>query len=77
MKIKKIVNKYFLYCFISSLIIPNSVNAYAGPGVAIGIILIIFTVIIAFFSSLIIKFYKISKRLYKKLFNLKKKNKIK
>ena len=40
--------------FLFILFIPPA-HAYAGPGVAIGAILVALTVIVAFFGSLIIK----------------------
>ncbi len=44
--------------FLFILLIPPA-HAYAGPGVAIGAILVALTVIVAFFGSLIIKIFNL------------------
>lgn len=52
------------------------VYAYAGPGVAIGAIIVAITVLIAFFSSLIIRLFNFLKSTFKYLIKkfLPKKN---
>ena len=62
--------KHSILYFLISLLFPPFAHAYAGPSVAIGVIIIAFTVILAFFSSLIIKIFKAFKYILKKLFNL-------
>tara|TARA_B100000242_G_C43054878_1_gene493434 strand:+ start:3347 stop:3565 length:219 start_codon:yes stop_codon:yes gene_type:complete len=44
--------------FILTILIPPA-HAYAGPGVAIGAIVVALTVLFAFFSSLIIKIFNL------------------
>ena len=64
-----------LSLFVIGLLIPFPAHAYAGPGSAIGILIIILTVILAFFSSVIIKFFNLIKMIFKKVnLRLKKKN---
>ena len=60
------------YCFS----IP--VQAYAGPGVAIGAIIVFLTILLTFFTSLFIKSFKLIKNLFKSLkVKITKKKKIK
>ncbi len=73
---------FLILLFISSLIFPNAVFAYAGPGVAIGAIIVFFSVIFIFFLSVfvhirnfLIKVFKFIINKIKKLFNKKNKNK--
>ena len=54
------------FLFILGFLIPLPAYAYAGPGSAIGILIIILTVIIAFFSSVFIKLFNFFKMLFKK-----------
>ena len=77
--IKNSFFKHSILLFIFSLIFPPFAHAYAGPSVAIGIIIVAFTVIIAFFSSLFIKIFRACKYLFKFIFDLilKGKNKLK
>ena len=66
----------FLLTIFSTFISPAF--AYGGPGAAIGAIIVLITIILAFFSSLIIKIFKILKVLFSKLnvhFKSKKKKK--
>lgn len=75
----KIKYKLFLFGFLFS-IISNPVHAYAGPGVAIGAVIVFLTVIFAFFASTFISIFNIIKKLFHKFFNLiqnSKKKKIK
>lgn len=44
--------------FMLTILIPPA-HAYAGPGVAIGAVLVALTVLFAFFSSLIIKIFNL------------------
>ena len=46
-------------------------HAYAGPGVAIGAIVVFFTVILAFFASTIISFFKLIQKAFRKVFKRK------
>ena len=71
-------SKFKLISFLTFLIaICNSpAYAYAGPGAAIGAILVALTVIVAFFSSLIIKlfnFFKITLKFLQRKFKAQKK----
>ena len=52
--IRKFFRLRIISIFMLTVIIPPA-HAYAGPGVAIGAILVALTVLFAFFSSLIIK----------------------
>lgn len=63
--------KIFLRFFLISLLVPCAANAYAGPGVAIGAVIVALTVIITFFASTILSIFK----LFKKFFNSKNKKK--
>ena len=67
--------------FILVVLIPPA-HAYAGPGVAIGAIIVAITVILAFFSSLAIRIFNLTKNIFyilkKKIFSnskFSKKNK--
>ena len=63
--------KKYLFIFYLSLLLQIPVHAYAGPGAAIGAIIVAITVIIAFIASLIIGTYE----MFKKLFLKRKKKK--
>lgn len=66
---------YFLY-FLIFLSIPP-VYAYAGPGVAIGAIIVFITLLITFFASTILTIFKFVRqiiRLILKILNNAKKN---
>ena len=69
-------NQAFIKILIVSTIFPFAANAYAGPGVAIGAIIVFFTIIFAFFASTFISIFKFIKRsiifLKKKLSSSKK-----
>ena len=63
--------------FFLSILIPNPVHAYAGPGVAIAAILVFITVIFTFFASILLKIFKYFKQgflLILRLFEKKKKS---
>ena len=69
---------FFLSIFFLVAIQP--VYAYAGPGAAIGALVVAITVLIAFTFSSIIKFFKFLKKIFfyiSKFFKNKKKRKIK
>ncbi len=66
-----------IFIFVYLLIIIKPVFAYAGPGVAIGAIIVFITVILTFFASFFITIFKYIKKFFNYLRNsLKKKNKI-
>ena len=67
-------NKYLLILF-ASLLFQFPAHAYAGPGAAIGAIIVAFTVILAFFASLIIGTYDLLKKLFHKQKKTKQKQK--
>lgn len=64
---------YFSLFIISTLFVPA--YAYAGPGSAIGILLVILTVLLAFFGSVFLKFIKLIKKIYFKIENSINRNK--
>ena len=57
----KFKNKYF-FIFYLSLFLQIPVHAYAGPGAAIGAIIVAVTVLFAFIASLIIGIYDLFKK---------------
>ena len=63
--------KKYLFIFYLSLFLQIPVHAYAGPGAAIGAIIVAITVIFAFIASLIIGTYE----MFKKFFHKRKKKK--
>ena len=63
---------FFFAIFI--VIVPSAAQAYAGPGVAIGAIIVFFTVIFAFFASTIISSLKFTKKVFRKVFKINKRN---
>ena len=66
------IKNIFKNCYlllILSIIFPSAANAYAGPGVAIGALIVFITVILAFFASTLISFLKFFKKIF---FNLRK-----
>lgn len=64
------MKKYFVYfvlgTFLFLIVIPPA-NAYAGPGVAIGAIIVAGTVILAFFGSVIIRIFNLLQYIFRKL----------
>ena len=46
--------RFLLIVFITSILIPLPVHAYAGPGAAIGAIIVLITIVFAFFGSIFI-----------------------
>ena len=57
--------KLLLILLISALF-PTAVHAYAGPGVAIGAVIVVFTVVFAFFASFFISLFEYFKNLFYK-----------
>tara|TARA_Y100000589_G_C26864683_1_gene511393 strand:+ start:226 stop:471 length:246 start_codon:yes stop_codon:yes gene_type:complete len=62
----KFKNKYLLLFYLS-LFFQFPVHAYAGPGAAIGAIVVAITVILAFIASLIIGTFDYFKKFFTKL----------
>ena len=62
----KFKNKYLLL-FYASLFFQVPVHAYAGPGAAIGAIVVAITVILAFIASLIIGTFDYVKKFFTKI----------
>ena len=62
---------YFLF-FLFAFIFPPAVKAYAGPGVAIGAIIVFLTVIMAFFASTFITVFNFVKGVIGKIFKNQK-----
>ena len=60
------INKNLKYkiLFLIFLLLPFPAFAYAGPGSAIGILIILITVILAFFSSVIFKIIALLKLIF-------------
>ena len=79
-----IVNTIFLmkyklllsFLFFIFLIFPPASHAYAGPGVAIGAIIVALTVVIAFFASTILGIFSFFKKVFNKRFIKNKDKKI-
>ena len=63
--------KYLINFFLLALIFPQATHAYAGPGAAIGAIVVFLTVIFAFSASIFISIFNF----VKKLINRKNKSK--
>ena len=61
--------------FIISIVFVNvlPVHAYAGPGAAIGAIIVFLTVVIAFFASTFISIFNFLRKFSKKMFKTKNK----
>lgn len=74
---KRFFKKSNLKLFILTIIFINTlpIHAYAGPGVAIGAIIVLFTVLFAFFGSLIIRIFNLIKKIISILFSKPLKNK--
>ena len=60
--------------FLAGIFVVKPVHAYAGPGVAIGAIIVFFTVIITFFASAFLGIFKFIKNRVKSFKKIKKKN---
>ena len=73
-------NKIFYFTtffLISSIVFVKPVHAYAGPGVAIGAIIVFITVVITFFASFFIKLFNLMKSGFKLLLKSTKNKKSK
>lgn len=74
------IYKLIIFSFLLIVFVPSA-HAYAGPGVALGVIVVALTVIVAFFGSLIIKIFNLIvnflKYIKRKLNSKSKPNKIK
>tara|TARA_B100000989_G_C19526108_1_gene466941 strand:+ start:1853 stop:2095 length:243 start_codon:yes stop_codon:yes gene_type:complete len=55
--------KFLIILTIVSLF-PTAVHAYAGPGVAIGAVIVVVTVVFAFFASFFITLFEFFKNLF-------------
>ena len=64
---KKLTFKSFLIFLFFAFLIPLPVHAYAGPGAAIGVIIVFLTVVFAFFASSLISLFKFTKKMFLKL----------
>jgi len=72
----KLETKYIFFILLAVFSVSISpAYAYGGPGAAIGAIIVLITIIIAFFSSLIIKILNLIKVSFSKLRNYLKSNK--
>ena len=58
--------KKFSYCliFLISFVFVPAAHAYAGPGVAIGAVIVVITVCITFFASLFLTLFNSIKKLF-------------
>ena len=62
--------------FLITIFIQQPVHAYAGPGVAIGIVIVFLTLIFTFLASLLISSFELTKKVFFKIRNkLNKKQK--
>ena len=66
MPIKRFL-KIFCLSFLISSILFNPVHAYAGPGSALGILIVIITILLAFFGSIFLKIINFIKRINSKI----------
>ena len=67
--------KYFYLFSIAFISIVNvPAFAYAGPGAALGVVIVFITVVIAFVISIFLTSFKFIKNLYIKIANFLKKN---
>ena len=62
-------SNYFIVLFLMSFFLVPTAYAYAGPGVAIGAIIVAITVLIAFITSTLIGFFNILKKTKDKIRN--------
>ena len=75
MRIKTETKNFFIFLLAMICASIPPAFAYGGPGAAIGAIIVLITIIIAFFSSLIIKILNLIKVSFSKLRNYLKSNK--
>lgn len=55
----------YILLFISSILVSmQPAHAYAGPGVAIGAIIVFLTIVVTFFASFFLTIFKYIKRLF-------------
>lgn len=69
--------KFFFILIFTSIVTLSSkpVLAYAGPGVAIGAVIVFLTIIVTFFASFFLTFFKYIKKAYLFIINsLRKKS---
>ena len=69
------MKKKIIFLFLISSFYPSAIYAYAGPGVAIGAVIVFFTVVLALFASSFLRVFNFFKYIYKKLIGKIKKNK--
>ena len=62
--------KLILFIVILNFIQPPLLHAYAGPGVAIGAIIVFITVVLAFLASFFLTSYKVIKNILIKLYKI-------
>ena len=65
-------SNFFIILFLISFFLAPAAKAYAGPGVAIGAIIVAITVLIAFITSTLIGFFNILKKNKNKIRNKSK-----
>ena len=58
--------KFFIFGLVFSIIFPNSVYAYAGPGAALAAVVVFITVVLAFFASTLLSIFDFIKKNIKK-----------
>ena len=63
---KKKITLFSLCLFVSSIIAPPSAHAYAGPGVAIGAMIVAITVFFAFIASTFIGLLGFIRKIFKR-----------
>ena len=63
----KKTNKIFFIIGLLSIFFPTAVHAYAGPGAAIGVIIVFVTVVIAFLASSFISILQFLKKVFSSL----------
>ena len=65
------MRSFLTLIFLLSVFLPTPAHAYAGPGVAIGAIIIFFTVLFTFFASVFISIFNFFKNNIKKVMSKK------
>jgi len=65
MKMLKKNKNYILFFIVSSFFAIQPVQAYAGPGVALGALVVFITVLITFFASTILTIFRYLKKVVK------------
>tara|TARA_B100000700_G_C14247999_1_gene491288 strand:- start:66 stop:305 length:240 start_codon:yes stop_codon:yes gene_type:complete len=64
-----------LFLLMVFFLAPSPAHAYAGPGVAMGAMIVFITVVLTFFASVFLKAFKYIKKSIIKIVNLFKKKK--